>query len=680
MSYDEDGQFVSEDEARKMGRSEVELWLEKIRLAQAEEQTWLKAARQAATVYEAEEGKRSFNIFHANTEVLVPALYNSTPIPDVRSRYGGNQQDEQQAMPEMAGMEMMAAQVPAPAPDPGREISELTERALSYITDTEPFDQVMEDAVRDGAVTGRAVVRLRYSGQVSGDMIESQRVWLENVPFDRFVRGPGLNWRQVDWIAFRHDLDRDQVERLTGSAARLKRLGFDDGAGNGEDDETPLRDKQITRTIKVYEVWCRRKRQVIFLTDRDRRQPLAVHDDPLGLPGFFPIPQPLQFVRRLRSLTPVCPYDIYRPLIEEIDQITRRIARLTDQLRVRGLYDPKLAPDFERLQYAEDGTYLPCSDADQFIQGATGGLERAVLHWPNDVLVGVIATLYEQREQVKQSIYEVMGISDILRGQVDPREKATQSQIKEASGARRLQRNQKEVARLARDLFRMMADVIHRNFEPHVLAQMTGIEPSQEALELMRSGADQYQVDIETDSTVRADQSRYQEELSQFLMGTAQITQAVAQMAPIMPQSVGPMVQIFGEFARKFNLGKQGEEALDRLAESAKQPPVMAEQSQADPPEPEPDEEALAMQKAMAEAELEKQRLDLEKTKLDLEKIRLANQNQILQADIEVQKGNLDLEGRALDNELKRAKIEQARQMKRESKANGNGREQSKAV
>jgi hypothetical protein len=49
---------------------------------------------------------------------------------------------------------------------------------------------------------------------------------------------------------------------------------------------------------------------------------------------------------------------------------------------------------------------------------------------PIDGLAKIVLQLVEQREQVKQTIYEVTGISDIVRGASKADETATAQQIK----------------------------------------------------------------------------------------------------------------------------------------------------------------------------------------------------------------------------------------------------------
>lgn len=88
------GSYESRDEADKAARKGgdtafVRMWLDALETASIEEKDWRKEAEEAARAYRGERvsGQREFNIFHANVETIVPALYNSTPIPDVRRRY-----------------------------------------------------------------------------------------------------------------------------------------------------------------------------------------------------------------------------------------------------------------------------------------------------------------------------------------------------------------------------------------------------------------------------------------------------------------------------------------------------------------------------------------------------------------------------------------------------------------
>ena len=70
---------------------------------------------------------------------------------------------------------------------------------------------------------------------------------------------------------------------------------------------------------------------------------------------------------------------------------------------------------------------------------AGGGLNGVVQWLPMDHVIQTLLGLYQAREQAKDILYEVSGISDIVRGQVDPREKASQSKIKANFASQRLE-------------------------------------------------------------------------------------------------------------------------------------------------------------------------------------------------------------------------------------------------
>ncbi len=642
-----EGQFASDREALAEGKTAVELWLEKISAAKKEEREWRDSARIAADTYEAaKDANSAFNIYHSNVEVRVPALYNSTPVPDVRRRWEPDFPQPpkippvtEQTPPEVAQQiqfimgefqkKLQALQAQAVT---YKQVADITERGLYFSVDQYDFDAVMRGITRNSEVTGRGVPRVRYVPHFNGSAIAYEEATCEIVPWDRFIRGPGLSWDKIPFIAFEHDLTKDEIAKIADKrGASLSDLGFsgqrDDGTDDGDQTERRMKGKGVLKTVKVYEIWDRTNKKVLFISPQDKTKAIASIDDPLELTGFFPVPRPLYNIERLASLIPVCPYDVYKPQIDEIANISRRISALITQLKVKGVYDPKLAADFEGLRDAEDGTFMPASASNEF--ASQHSLDDSIWHWPVDQIQKVLAGLYEQREQVKQTIYEIMGVSDIIRGAVDPREKLGQSEIKAQSGSQRLKLAQNEVARVARDLLRMKAEIMHRHFRPETLKLMTGIEVTPEALKIMRSEMRSYSIDIETDSTVRADVGRRQEELNMFLQGASQIITAAVNAAAVMPQTVPALLEIFISFARQFNLGKQGEDALDDLGEAAKQPPVQPDDGKAAAEQ--------AAQQAAQQAEIDRQAKQEElQAKMALEDRKDQREERKMMADLEL--------------------------------------------
>jgi hypothetical protein len=112
-----------------------------------------------------------------------------------------------------------------------------------------------------------------------------------------------------------------------------------------------------------------------------------------------------------------------------------------------------------------------------------------------------------------------MGISDIMRGATNPHETATAQRIKGTMGVGRLSDQKQSVANFVRDLLRMKAEIIAKNFDAETLTRMTGEEVTPEVFDILRSDFTRTcSIDIETDSTVELDETMEQESNAKILM------------------------------------------------------------------------------------------------------------------------------------------------------------------
>jgi hypothetical protein len=116
-----------------------------------------------------------------------------------------------------------------------------------------------------------------------------------------------------------------------------------------------------------------------------------------------------------------------------------------------------LGADLERLMDADDNQLVPAESGSSL--AAEKGLQNAIWMMPLEMLVASLQQLLMAREQCKQTIYEITGIADIMRGQTNASETLGAQEIKEGWGKLRLKRLQKEVQRYARDLLRMMLEI-----------------------------------------------------------------------------------------------------------------------------------------------------------------------------------------------------------------------------
>jgi hypothetical protein len=644
----------SKEEAKDKA-SFVRMWMDAIHIAGKQEETWRKQAEETVKIYRAgsksraenpDGGDMAFNILFANVETVVPTVYNSTPIPDVRRRYD----DEDKV---------------------GKQVSDLIERAISYSVDSYDFDHGMKFVTKDMELVGRGLARVRYTPYFSEGEVVHEESNCEHVQWKSFRRGPGNTWEDVPWVAFELKLTRDQIKKLNEKLA--KKIELDACIDGYKDDgETPA---DLFKRATVWEIWDKEGGEVIFIAESYKEDVLVRDKDPLGLSGFFPTPRPAYAIECTDSLTPVIPYSTYRDQAEELERVSRRINALVEALKAKGVYDGRMT-ELPRLSEADDNELIAVESAANYLDGA--GLEKAIAWWPIETISRVLKELYVQREQIKQTIYEITGLSDILRGQTDPNETLGAQELKAQTGSMRVQTKQAEIQRFARDLFRLKAEIIATKFSWETITTMTGINfPSQEqkqtaqqqyqmAQQQAQSTGQQppppppefekmmslpsreeveqvlrndtmrgYRIDVESDSTIRADMTRNQNNMNLFLQGTAQYASAMGPIVQLDPQLMPTVIEVYSAFARTYKLGKQAEDALDKLSDKGKQ---MAENPPPKPPDPK-----LEAEKAKAEREAAKGKMDME-----LKQAENAMKMQLMDKEMEIKERELALKQQEL--------------------------------
>lgn len=584
-------------------------WLTRIAAAEKREDKWMKDAAKAEGIYLAgqcddEDGgeEPEFNILHSNVETIVPSIYNSAGKPDIRPRHN--------------------------TPDPNiKLVSDVFERSILAMVDDSRMDAEVEASAQDVFVAGRGIVRVKFDADVIDQpvmamgpdgfpmqtvqqIVTNERVEFENVSWRDFRMGPAKRWKDVQWVAFRHCLTHEDLEKLED--AGLKELQPDpENAVKSEDDVT------------VWEIWCKDSARVYFIA-ADNHKVLSIKDDPLQLPGFFPCAAPVQPITPTGKLTPVCPFRIYETLAGELDMITERIRNLTDVLKAKGAIAGSTEA-MDDLAQAEDGDIVALADMENIM--AQGGLEKAIMWWPIDRIIQVIRELNVQREQTKQAIYEITGISDIIRGQGAASETATAQQIKTQWGSLRIKKMQRLIERQVRELFVLTTELISLHFSPQTLQKLSGLQIPPEAMQLLQKPLDHYRIDVESNSTIAADLQQGRQEMAEFLNGTGSYFAAMAPLVQSAPAMAEPVAEIYGSFARQFNLGKQAEDALERMV-------AMAKEAAQNPP-PNPEAEAMkAEMEAKQQSEANKMQLEMQKLGLDV---------QLKQADLQLKNRELGL-------------------------------------
>lgn len=676
--YTNDGSMEVPADAGKGPAGVVNRWVTELDLADKQEADWRKRARDVEARYRDEKvnvanpGKYAssnrFNILYSNIQTICPTLYNQSPAPDVRRRYRDA--------------------------DPiGKEVSEILERCLSFSMDECDFDRYMRLAVKDQQLCGRGITRVRYNpafadetDESSGDVYESlqgEEVKFQHVSWADFRHGPGRTWEEVQWVAFRHLMTRDELRAKFGD-----KMGDDvtlDYSPMGLDDKDGDVSVNTFKRATVWEVWCNRQKEVIFISKTLKERPLKTEPDPLQLKNFFPTPRPLYAMESTDSLVPVEPFRFYRDQADELDRITVRISGIIAACKVRGIYDSTIT-EMQNIMDVDENMMIPAQDVLPLMQ--SGGLQNAIWMWPIEKIAGILGQLYVQREQVKTTIYEITGIADIMRGSSAAMETLGAQQLKVQFGTMRLDDSRRDIQRYARDLLRIAAEIISENFTPESLQMMTDIKlPSmeekqqaqmliaqnqqmamqaaqmpdeqqmqpppvppeiieilekptwEECVQLLRNDKQRsFRVDIETDSTISGDYAADQQAISQLLQG---VSAFIADAGPAVTAGYLPLEAakaMIMAAVRRFKLGREVEDALDMIGEEA---PAQAEEEGAGVEEALQIKLQIEQQEAQIKAQEVQQKMQIDQAKMTLE-------SQIKQADLAMQEKELLLREREI--------------------------------
>lgn len=431
---------------------EAKYWLAEIEAAKTRQATWQKKAKQVIDRYrderdEVNKNQRKVNILWSNVEVLKAALFAQLGNPDVR-----------RAFPKPGAANKIA-----------RTAALLLERALTSCGNLYDAEYQIECAVEDMLIPGRGQCWLEYEAEIDEtDTIKYQSAKFCYVAWDSFMHGPGRRYDDWPWVSRAHQFTRDELIEKFPRDGKVIPLGYTLPEADKNDKS------EIFKRAIVHEIWDKTTKQRIYVAE-DYRLVLKADSDPLRLRSFFPCPRPLDAVKTTSDAMPIPEFCEYQDQAAELDRVTSRINKLTELLKYCGLYDES-KPDVNKLmdlQYLEDGQFEPLKGAEAW--RTDGGLANAF--WVRDLepIVKALQQLYVQRGTLVQTIYEVTGISDIIRGSSDPGETLGAQKLKANFGSQRMQKRQKEVQRFVRDLYRLKGELIAEHFEREQLSEMTGI-------------------------------------------------------------------------------------------------------------------------------------------------------------------------------------------------------------
>ena len=588
-------------------------------------------------------GLQKVNIFYANVNTIKESLFNSLPKPDVSRLHKGDYED-----------------------DAARVAALVLQRALTYeVHCAKSFTGSIKYAILDRLVPGIGQVWLRFE-KAEG---RPEEIFIDVLYWEDFIYGPARCWEEVPWVGRRHMFTGQEIIDLYGKSALNEASVIKD-----DNNITP---KEINEgKYCVYEIWEKKTRKV-FHVIIGVAKPIKTLDDPYKLPDFFPCPRPLVANLTTSAFLPVTDYHLAQDQYNELDVLYARMALISRAVKVAGCYDAASAEIGSMLE-GQENKLIPVDNWAMFAE--RGGAKGMIDWYPVEQVVTVFAALQSQYEMVKATLYEVTGMSDIMRGASNQYETAAAQEIKAQFASVRMNGYQRDTSEFVRDILRIVASLMCNLYSDEKFMAIIGtFNEADKALlpaaaKILRDQFQlKYKVDIEPDSLTQSDWAL---EKGQRMELTGYLSQFLASAIPAVENSpeLGPMLFAMVKFSIA---GFKGAAEIEGIIDQQLAALVTKAQNP-EPPKPTPEEQKMQLeqQKAQMQQQLEQQKMQaqgqLEAQKFQMEAaLRTQESNQRMELERQQAMADLAVKRQELANEqemfaMEMAMKQQEMQFKRE--------------
>lgn len=533
------------------------------------------------------------NLFWSTMKVMLSMLYARPPKADVARSFLDVEDDQAR----VAGIILQ------------RILNRGFEENLSQ------WDDAVRQGIEDWLTVGMGQIWLRYEVETEQEEVPAmfdefgnelvpaytqERIVEEDAPVDYihwqdFFWSPARTWGEVRWVARRVYMTQDQLkarfgEEIAKSVPIVKVKGSTD---NG------LPQHDVWNKAQVFEIWCKEHKKVYWYA-QGAPTILDVKDDPLQLDGFFPCPRALMANVTSSNLMPRADYIFAQDQFNELDEINTRITWLTRAAKIVGVYD-KAADGIQRMfNQGSENQLIPVDNWAMFAEA--GGIKGKVDWAPIDQVVNAINNLRVYRQDKVMQIYEILGVSDIMRGSSKASETATAQQIKAQFGSTRVQLMQFYIAQWIGEGLRIKAEIICKHWQPETMVKRSNIDRTPDAqiapaaLQLLKDEhVAQYRINVEADSMAALDWAAERDAAVQFMQGLGAFISQVAPMAQSVPGAAPYLLRLLQWSVSKFRVSQEIEGVLDQAISGMQAQGIQ-------PPQPSPLQQAEVAEK-MAGAE-----------------------------------------------------------------------------
>lgn len=536
----------AEDEKAMSEAEKVKQWHERITKAEKEYEPFHDLIKETREYYKNESKKNKHSIFWASVETMKPFLYFKQPRPYV---------DRKEKTSDPA--EMVACKI--------------IEKALAWDLAQFDFDSAIKYVRNDFLISGMGLAEEKYEAEFediveNGDLLplkKSEKVvtsYIDPVDFIADVEKVGI-WEDVTWVARKIWMTKQEVIDAFGE--EVKDLIVEPGEKEYQGKDT-----------LVYKIWDKKTSRIYWLSKECKTDFLKVSDDLLKLNGFFPMPKPIFATQANDSLIPVPDYREIRALLKEMDGLTERMRLTMKALKVSGAYD-KAFPELANI-LDKEVTLVAVSDFQKLKDA--GGIAGIIDFAPIKQYIDVLSSLAQRRAEIKAELFEITGVSDIMRGNSDPRETAQAVKQKTNFGSLRNQDRQNDMQRFICDLFKIKAEIICERFDAETLAAFVPNTPPKvlmQAVELLKTQKLRgMALGIETDTVFNQDAEAEKalsavKTINEMINTAFQAVSAQPLLLPVYKQMIMSIVATLPN-ARQFEAVI--DDALNKIAQQLSQP------------------------------------------------------------------------------------------------------------
>lgn len=482
--------------------------------------------------------------------------------------------------------------------------------------------------------------------------VENEEVYFEaGVYAALYTDADALRWNQVEDIAFQNNYSyREFIKKFGKEALGTLKQGDVVKYKNGD-------------PITVYEYHCKPERIVKWFADdsTDFITPVlyreaslqegqevepgqdseAEEEDIFQLSGFFPCTKPLLINCSTTSFWPTPEFFQLYDILDDINQIVKRMILLTKAIRIRFFFDSSIPVLQQLIGETGEGGGIGVPNLEQALISGKGDLRNLVAYFPVDVMTTGLGNMYVAYDQRLNMYYQLTGMSELIRGQTSDVEKTFgERQLEGKFAMNRFEPFQRLVQEWIKENYELGLEMALKLFsdkslDEYITPQTLDKEDKQrysQALDLLKTNHKRrFRVDFETDSTIQINQEWKKKQAIDLANTLTKAMESVAKVAETQPElaktELKTLKYLLGEFADGKLFVDELQEAIDQVIEKSFQPK---------PPEPNVDLERLKLDAQSKGADAKFKMMDLQmRTQIEYAKINQNERFQSIKAQLE---------------------------------------------